>query len=492
MSVSSPVLTLHDCQDPDRAVYSMETPHGERFDTVRIRPAPVPADVEWLWPDRIPLGTVTVIEGAAGSGKSRVAFDLAARAAARHTWPDGTPAALPAADVLVIARHQEAGRITAQIQRSEAEPRHVFQFDGFDSKIPAADRFGRRPVSLPDDLEALEFYLECHGSIGVVIIDPLTDFCRTPRHLAETLYQLNDLAARGRLAILVTVAVDCRTDAQGRLRESARSLTSAARCVWSIVRDPDDPGRRLLVARRTNFCGEPDGLAFRIDANGVAWESESAVSALDPLGALGAADRCIHELLSSGPESASSVVRLGAEQGFSAKQLRSAARRLGVIHRRMGFSKGGHWEWSLPNGRLANGEPHPGQPTISGRPVESAAIEAADSINVADQSPVVSGSPTLAGESTPVKFIEIPMIEPLTPGSPQSGAAPNASGASTPIGSADGGAGTVSLTSQATGPVPPASPGHFTRRRGRGKYRKRHRHDAAALRATAGGPAESG
>jgi hypothetical protein len=488
----SPHLTLHNCDDPEKSVFSVETPLGERFDTAKFRSVPLPAAVEWLWPDRIPLGTVTVIEGAQGSGKSRVAFDLAARAAARLPWPDGTPAALPAADVLVIARHQEAGHITAQIQRSKGGPRHVYQFDGFDTTIPSADHFGRRPVSLPDDLEALEIYLECHDSIGVVVIDPLTDFCRTPRHLAETLYHLNDLAARGRLAILVTVAADCRTDAQGRLRESARSPTSAARCVWNIVRDPDDPRRRLLVARRTNFCGEPDGLAFRLDANGVAWEAESAVSALDPLGALGAADRCIHELLSSGAELASTVVRLGAEQGFSPKQLRSAARRLGVIHRRMGFSKDGHWEWSLPGSRLTNGEQLPGQPTTSGPPLESPAPDATDPGNAAGQAAVTLGPPSLGEESPRGTPIEIPIIEPMTAPSLLSGAAPNASDALKPTGSADGAAGTAALASHAVPPAPRAIPEHFTRRRGRGKYRKRRRHDTAAAGVAAGGPAEGG
>jgi hypothetical protein len=354
MSTSSHLLTLHDCQDHDRAVYSVETPAGERLDTIRVRPLGQPAETEWLWPGCVPLGTVTVIEGAAGSGKTRVALDVAARAAGRRPWPDGSPAALPAADVLVIARHQEAAQIAGQTPHGAGAAPRIFQFDGFDTQIPTADCYGQRAVSLPDDLEALEVYLEAHGSIGVVIIDPLTDFCRTPRQMTETIHQLNDLAARGRLAILVTLAADCRTDAQGRLRESSRSPAGAARCVWSIVHDPDDARRRLLVARRTNFCGEPDGLAFRLDGSGVAWEVESAVSPLDPLGELGAADCCLHDLLTSGQHAAGAILREGAEQGFSAKQMRSAARRLGVRRRRVGFSESGHWEWFLPGGRTGD------------------------------------------------------------------------------------------------------------------------------------------
>ena len=38
-----------------------------------------PEPVRWLWPDRIPLGKLTVVEGDPAVGKSTVVYDLAAR-----------------------------------------------------------------------------------------------------------------------------------------------------------------------------------------------------------------------------------------------------------------------------------------------------------------------------------------------------------------------------------------------------------------------------
>src|SRR5258708_18704572 len=43
--------------------------------------------IEWLWPERIPLGLVTVIEGAVNLGKSLVLADLAARVTRGAPWP---------------------------------------------------------------------------------------------------------------------------------------------------------------------------------------------------------------------------------------------------------------------------------------------------------------------------------------------------------------------------------------------------------------------
>ena len=64
---------------------------------------------------------------------------------------------------------------------------------------------------------------------------------------------------------------------QGRLKVKSRWATDAARCVWCIIADPDDPRRRLFVARRTNFCAEPDGLAFRLSDAGVVWDASQPI-----------------------------------------------------------------------------------------------------------------------------------------------------------------------------------------------------------------------
>jgi hypothetical protein len=347
---SSPyVLTLQDSDDDaGNAVFSVQTPAGERFDTIQIERVSSRSRTEWLWPDHVPLGKVTVIEGAPGSGKSSVAFDLAARVGNRRPWPDGTPYFLSVADVLVISRHDEADRIVENFNPQEEGARSLFRFSGFSTEMPDLDRSGKRPIAFPFDLEALDFHLEFHPTIGVVVIDPLSDFCDTPKLLAETLHQLNALAARHRIAVIVTVPANCRTDAQGRLRVTSRWPTEAARCVWCLVPDPDDITRRLFVAKRTNFRREPDGLAFRLDESGVVWEAQSAISPIDPLGQLSASEQCVQDLLSAGHLPAATMLRLGAEQGFSPKELRAAAKRLGVSSTRIGFGGDGHWYWSLP------------------------------------------------------------------------------------------------------------------------------------------------
>ena len=50
------------------------------------------------------------------------------------------------------------------------------------------------------------------------------------------------------------------------------AFAAAARAVWAITKDPDNPERRLFLPAKLNLARDPDGLAYRIDDGRVAWE----------------------------------------------------------------------------------------------------------------------------------------------------------------------------------------------------------------------------
>ena len=350
------VLDYHDLDHPDRPVFVATTPEGERYDTASLKQASPGGETEWLWPGIIPLRTVTLIEGPAGSGKSQLALDLAARASRSAAWPNGDPSSLPATQVLVVNRRDAAEVVSARFERAGGDPKTLFQFREFDTLLADSQAHGTRPIVFPYDYVALEQLVE-DNSFGVIIIDSLADFCPTPKLFDETLELLEDLAARAYAAILVTSPANCRIDAQGRLKATSRWPTESVRTAWCLVRDPDDPWRRMFVAKRTNYCREPDGLAYRLGDRGVVWEAQSQINPVDPLGQFRASDVCLTDLLSEGPQPASTVFRLGGELGFSPKQLRTAGKRLEVAHQRIGFSGKGNWNWSLPVARTAAGAP---------------------------------------------------------------------------------------------------------------------------------------
>src|SRR6187431_278753 len=48
----------------------------------------VPESIRWLWPDRIPLGRITLLVGDPGLGKSLLTLDIAACVSTGAPWPD--------------------------------------------------------------------------------------------------------------------------------------------------------------------------------------------------------------------------------------------------------------------------------------------------------------------------------------------------------------------------------------------------------------------
>jgi hypothetical protein len=126
--------------------------------------------------------------------------------------------------------------------------------------------------------------------------------------------------------------------------------------VWCVVADRDNPARRLFVARRTNSCVEPPGLAFRLHDGRVFWNDKIPIDPLDPLGQESAIRDLLTSALDSGSLSSAEVLRLGTLAGFAAAQLRVVEKLMGIEFRKLpGFGKDGGFEWVLPGAARESG-----------------------------------------------------------------------------------------------------------------------------------------
>jgi len=61
-----------------------------------------PTDVEWLWPEFLPLGMLTLFSGEQGLSKSFLTIDLVARLTRGGVWPDGTANHLGAGSAIML------------------------------------------------------------------------------------------------------------------------------------------------------------------------------------------------------------------------------------------------------------------------------------------------------------------------------------------------------------------------------------------------------
>src|SRR5918997_427133 len=139
-----------------------------------------PEQVEWLWPGRLPLGKLAVLDGDPGLGKSALTLDLAARVSAGLELPDGGRCGPAGAD------NERIVALTMIGVGTRAE----------------------RLVSLTQDLDAIEAAI---GRVGaaLVVIDPLMAFLtgKTDSHkdqdIRRGLAPLAALAERKGAAVLL-------------------------------------------------------------------------------------------------------------------------------------------------------------------------------------------------------------------------------------------------------------------------------------------------
>jgi DNA repair protein RadA/Sms len=123
----------------------------------------VPRQREWLWRDRIPLRSLTVLDGDPGTNKSTLVCDISARVT-RGRAMFGSDEASPPANVLLIQGEDTIDDTMACLRASNADPDRV---DVFDRQTG--------PVALPNDIGFLETAIRATQA-RLVVLDPVLSF----------------------------------------------------------------------------------------------------------------------------------------------------------------------------------------------------------------------------------------------------------------------------------------------------------------------------
>jgi hypothetical protein len=125
-----------------------------------------------------------------------------------------------------------------------------------------------------------------------------------------------------------------------------------------VVKDANNPERRLFLPIKNNLGDDRNGLAYTIrNGEHVDWEENPVNITADE-----AMSRCsvtddersdrdsaagfLRQALADGPMAASTLIEQAAQNGFSQKAIRRAADKLGVRREKSSF--GGPWKWELP------------------------------------------------------------------------------------------------------------------------------------------------
>ena len=339
----------------------------------------------WVWKGVIPEGQVTLLTGEPGVGKSLFAMNAIARLT---RGARGVSVADQGEAGQVILFSGEDGIASVVRNRQEAAGADLTLVNVV---VNDTNKTRENPDSarsrLDDDgqIESLELYLTLLRETGspcrLIVIDPAASFLdgtggRDDAKLRVTMAKLTDLANRSGAAILlITTPSKVEKGKRGSFTPSSPVLAEVARSVWSIVRDPDEPGRRILLPVKTNLCETPPGLGFTIENQQIFWEGEwvrqtaeqfvaeaTQTEQLQHVAAkseLSRATEWLKKRLNSAPVYTSDLKEDAAGHDISETTLKRGLMLLGC---RKGKEKkaDGRWFWRLP-------DPLTG-PVISGSP----------------------------------------------------------------------------------------------------------------------------
>jgi hypothetical protein len=342
-----------------------------------------PEEVEWLWPSRLALGKLALVDGDPGLGKSAVTLDLTARVSVGKVFPDGAESE-PGGVVLLSAEDGLRDTIRPRLDAAGADVSRILAL----ATVPdenGHDRF----LSIPEDIPLIEKGMKRVGA-RLLVVDPLMAFLsgETNSHrdqdVRRALAPLASLAERTGACVVVVRHLN-KAPGNNPLYRGGGSIgiIGAARMAFVVGKDPQDENRRVLASTKNNLAKPPKSLMFTLEeaesgAVRVNWLGDSEVSAKDLLAtpqdkeyadALSEAVEFLNDALANRPVPARDIIRDAEDAGISEKTLRRAKKLLGVVAYREGEAGrrgAGRWLWKLPIADLVTRENKDGQSAVQG------------------------------------------------------------------------------------------------------------------------------
>lgn len=349
-----------------------------RGDTIR------PQSISWLWDGWLARGKLHVLAGAPGTGKSTIAFALAATITAGRKWPDGSKA--PRGNVLIWSGEDDpADTIIPRLLAAGADPHRVYIVSGTEH------RGEHRPFDPSRDTDALRHAALQLGDVHLLIADPIVSAVAGDSHknteVRRALQPLVDLGATLDCAVLGISHFSKGTAGRDPTERVTGSIAFAALARIVLATAKGEDGCRVLARTKSNIGPDADGFQYSIalvevptcsgiTASRIEWGEIVSGSALQLIGDTEAppdvtqedardAQAFLRELLADGPLPKHEVRTQGDGAGFTWRTLQRAMKAAGVESKRTGFGMPAIW-------RLEGDERSPVIPITSAFTIESA------------------------------------------------------------------------------------------------------------------------
>ena len=334
---------------------SAKPPSGRRRELRRRAASTIEARaVEWLIVNLVALGTLCLIAGIGGLGKSLLALAWAARATR-----DGV-------NVLIVSFEDAAEQvIRPRFEALGGDLERLFELslDPLDGSI-----------SFPLDLDELARHA-IETSARLIVIDPVSASidvkldAHKDRDMRVVLGRLAKLAEKLNLAVVMIAHLNKAPSLDPYMRiNGSTAFYNASRSVLTVTRDPTDDANRLITLHKSNYgvlapverwrletVEVPSGAGPLSVARLVFLELADDVSRDEVLAPPSPAEKharaeaLILAELAQGRRHSAQVKAAGVKAGISERTVKRAAAKLGVVIEEKTTRSGRVTYWALPN-----------------------------------------------------------------------------------------------------------------------------------------------
>lgn len=326
-----------------------------------------PEAVEWLWPNRIAIGKLTIIAGDPGLGKSQLTAFVAACVTTGRAFPNETENTTMGDVIMFSCEDDVADTIRPRLEATGADLTRICAIEEY------RERDGRpTPVNLVEHIAEIEKLLTANTQVRLVVVDPISAYLgKVDSHknsdVRAALAPLQTMAQKHRVAV-VAISHFNKSGGNGKATNAVTgsgAFVAASRATFIVTKgQASDEGLRLFVEAKNNL-GRAKALAFRIESRTVCdgieapcivfEDGEVDVNADQLLGAKSddnnqsKRDEAVHFLrieLESGSVPTLEIKARARNAGIADKTLIRAKEKLGVQSAKEGYQ--GQWVWRLP------------------------------------------------------------------------------------------------------------------------------------------------
>lgn len=336
-----------------------------RFVNLRCGADIVAQPIRWLWRGWLPAGKLTILAGAAGTGKTTLALGLAAALTAIGKWPDGSTSDVPGNVLIWSSEDSAEDTLVPRLIASGADMRRCHFINGI------TDNGETFPFDPAQDIHELHLAVDRINGVALLIVDPIVSAVSGDMHKANdvrrSLQALVDFAEVHQCAVL-GISHFSKGGAGRSPQErviGSQAFSALARMVLVAAKE-EDGTRRVLARAKSNIAPDEGGVAYSLDLVEVAgaiettrviWEGMIEGTAREIIGDVehdehedgsrkADAEQFLSDLLSDGPLPTKQIKTDADGAGYSWATIRRAQKSLGVEAIKGGMKEG--WKWMLP------------------------------------------------------------------------------------------------------------------------------------------------